>query len=648
MLKEKEKQICGRIEEGRGDTVVVNKKCNSATKKFNNKRIFISLLLLLVVVVIVLPTSSIWNLQYNKNLPLCFKKLLCQKSISLKSTNASDVTTSTRRKLRGKFLHITDIHPDPLYKEGSSIKTACHRFTKKSGANDDDDFASLFTDPMVGCDSSLELMYHTMDWVVDNLKDEIDFVIWTGDNIRHDNDRKNPRTESSIFDLNTQLSDMFYDSFKKVPPTFDPMDMDVKVIPSIGNNDVYPHNMFAIGPTLQTREFYNIWNKYIPQEQQRSFNRFVSFFEEVIPGKLAVLSINTLYLYKANPLVDNCNQKSEPGYQLILWLGYVLQEMRERNIKVWLSGHVPPIEKNFETTCFHKFSAWIYEYRDIIIGGVYGHMNIDHFIPIDGKNSREEIQIYEEELSRLYDMDVDDDTDSSDARIMGAAPVNKVNYMRKIKKLYKDLDKSFHQGDGDDDEYCSKFSIVTIAGSVIPTFNPSFRVWEYNISGLNSEENILNSGKSWESFFDELEIKLQQDLMPDKDEDVVDILKKKKKKKPDKSIPPKMPSSLELGPAYKPQLFSPTGFTQYFADLNTINKNYYKFIDKDGLSKDEAAKKAFNYEIEYTSMDEDFPMDSLLVKDYIKYMHDLLQHKKRWKAYVHRAFISTDYENLDM
>lgn len=31
------------------------------------------------------------------------------------------------RKLRGRFLHITDLHPDPLYRVGGSVSSACHR-----------------------------------------------------------------------------------------------------------------------------------------------------------------------------------------------------------------------------------------------------------------------------------------------------------------------------------------------------------------------------------------------------------------------------------------------------------------------------------------------------------------------------------------
>lgn len=35
------------------------------------------------------------------------------------------------RKLHGRFLHITDIHPDPFYEPGASALSACHRTSLK-------------------------------------------------------------------------------------------------------------------------------------------------------------------------------------------------------------------------------------------------------------------------------------------------------------------------------------------------------------------------------------------------------------------------------------------------------------------------------------------------------------------------------------
>lgn len=576
--------------------------------------------------------------------------------------------------LHGRFLHITDIHPDELYVEGSDIDQACHH-----GKGKGDSKASKFGDAVKGCDTPMTLVNATLEWVRENLKDKIDFVIWTGDNIRHDNDRRNPRTEMHIFEMNALMADAFTDIFHG--KALDPRDYDVHVIPSLGNNDVYPHNLFAPGPTLQTRELWNIWSGFIPQEQLHIFQRGSYFFQEVVPNKLAVLSINTLYLFKANPLVDSCDNKKDPGFKLFQWLGVTLQELRERNMKVWLSGHVPPIPKNYDITCYRKFVMWQYEYRDIIIGGVYGHMNLDHFIPVDAKKAyksyhqsliRQGSEL-DEDLMMLLEQEMDEDEGDDleqqylasgfnvsehdlnvaiaarDARALGGAPANKEAYMDSIREIfYADVKSKKKSG-----LHSDRYAITSIAASVIPTFNPGFRVWEYNISGI--ENGLTLSQKPWNEFFADLEAQLAED----EDFEITGKKKrkgKKSKQKPDISVPEPMPEDAELGPAYAPQTFSPLRFVQYYLDLAAVN---------DG-------SKPLDFEVEYVSDGQPYNMKSLLVDDYLSLARKFgrpLNNKKKtksveldededdvelqnearleelWQTYVKHVFVSSGYHD---
>lgn len=567
--------------------------------------------------------------------------------------NKTNSIGNVKKKLHGRFLHITDIHPDDLYQEGSSINLVCH-YPMSSNDNDDSngdrnnynywDWAPKFGKPMSGCDSPMILMESTIAWIKENLKDKIDFIIWTGDNMRHDNDRNHPRLESAIFDMNQLLTTNFYTQICKDQANYNPRDLDIDLVPSIGNNDVFPHNVFAIGPTLQTREFYKIWHWLIPEEQQKLFDRYGSFMREVIPGRLAVISINTLYMFKANPLADNCMKPSEPGYQLLIWLGYVLEELRQRGMKVWLSGHVPPLEKNFETTCFHKFTLWTHEYRDIIIGGLYGHMNMDHFVPLDGTESR----YY---LDNVYNSGYDPIINVQDADlpflIQGSKPKGKETYMEQIRsniyrKVAKKLSPKRRKRKGKlpktakDLQY--KYSIVNIAGSVIPTFNPSMRVWEYNITGFDHfEMNNFIGYEPWDQFFLRVERIIQEEIGMEIGLDSVN--------KEDKTIPRRMPKDMDLEPAYEPQLFSPTKFIQYYADLDKINAEYYQYIN-DGMCEEEAVQKAFKYEIEYTSEDnEPFKGRSLFVHDYMEIAAELSTDDDLWKPFLHKVFGATDYKD---
>lgn len=78
--------------------------------------------------------------------------------------------------------------------------------------------------------------------------------------------------------------------------------------------------------------------------------------------------------------------------------------------------------------------------------------------------------------------------------------------------------------------------------------------------------------------------------------------------------------------------------------MDSINSEYEKLIDK-GLAEHDAINKAFNYEVEYTSKDEPYPMESLLVKDYLHLAADLARDNGLWKIFKERAFISTGYED---
>lgn len=586
-----------------------------------------------------------------------------------------DVKTGKERKLHGRFLHITDIHPDPYYVEGSSIDAVCHtgKPSKKK------DVAPKFGKAMSGCDSPVILMEETLRWIKENLRDKIDFVIWTGDNIRHDNDRKHPRTEAQIFDMNNIVADKMTELFSAGNEE-DPRDFDVSVIPSLGNNDVFPHNMFALGPTLQTREYYRIWKNFVPQQQQRTFDRSASFLTEVIPGKLAVLSINTLYLFKANPLVDNCNSKKEPGYQLLLWFGYVLEELRSRGMKVWLSGHVPPIAKNFDQSCYDKFTLWTHEYRDIIIGGLYGHMNIDHFIPTDGKKARKSLLKAMEQSTRVQQgedsNEEDEETElnrildhamaAKEVFLMGAKPSNKEAYMNTVRDTYyrkvwnklervdeKNVENEKKKKEKKDKkkkkpitrkELIERYSIVNIGGSVIPTFNPSFRIWEYNITDIVNDSNFaVSEYKPWDEFFESLNKIMEESLLEDEmdsswiNREKMGEKKNKKKKKNDKTMPIEMPDKYELGPAYVPQLFTPTRFVQFYADLEKINQELHNsFVE---------SKDIFRYEVEYTSDEKPYSMDSLTVGSYLDLAGRLYENKPAWEKYVEWSFASSGYKD---
>lgn len=572
---------------------------------------------------------------------------------------------NSKQTIHGRFLHITDFHIDHHYQKGSDIDKVCHGGEGK---------ASKYGDAILGCDSPPILVEETFKWITENLIDKIDFIVYTGDSARHDNDRNYPRTRQHIFNMNKEISDKFV--------TLTSESDGQPLIYPVSNNDIMPHNLMDTGPSLQTRELFEAWRPFIPQVQMHTYLMGAYYFQEVIPNQLAVLSLNTMYWFDSNPMVDDCDNKGDPGYKLFEWLGYVLKEMRARNMKVWLCGHVPPNEKNYDTTCLRKYIAWTHEYRDVIVGGLYGHMNLDHFIPLDSVQAYKSIQkdfkdefkqksvfsVEDEDVHALEDSNLykalDENFSDKFFRVTGGVPNNKVTYLETLREeLYARL-----KGKKKSGEHFERYSIAHVTASIIPTFNPGMRVWEYNITDLEDKLQQVKF-EPWDKFFAGVErmIEVQSNYVDEKDNDEMnwqemdDITierkkkhkKKNRKKKKDHTFPKPMPENLPLGPAYIEQTFTPERYVQYYADLESINKG----------------KKEFDYEIEYSTDDSLYGLKVLTVEEWIKFgrklgepVKDLKNNvnkgkKKKnngkkykklqqiWNAYLKHAFISSDYEH---
>nr|XP_019009111.1 endopolyphosphatase [Kwoniella pini CBS 10737]OCF47892.1 endopolyphosphatase [Kwoniella pini CBS 10737] len=387
-----------------------------------------------------------------------------------------------RRPLTGRFLHITDIHPDPHYKSGATFDSGCHRRNKKKKGqkgkgkvqsdeydnmddedNDEDkheimkdkqkngvDLAGEWGTAVSKCDTPMSLVNITFDWLKKEWRDEIDFIVWTGDNARHDIDRSLPRTTNEIFKLNRMVVSKMIDAFGT----------DIPIVPSIGNNDIWPHNVMAAGPSKLTEEFLHIWGKFIPPDFAHVFERGSYYSVEVIPDTLAVISLNTLFWYDSNTLVDGCGDHSnDPGALEMDWLDVQLSAFRDRGMQVWLTGHVPPHMGYYYDNCYLRYGDLALRYQDTIVGHLFGHMNIDHFFFIDVDEL--------ENTPRLGDIG-----------IFGAADT-----------LKEELKKDFQDMPGPKDLKLKDYVVVNVAASVIPTYLPGLRIFTYNISGLGDEKN---------------------------------------------------------------------------------------------------------------------------------------------------------------
>ncbi|KZV72170.1 hypothetical protein PENSPDRAFT_576601 [Peniophora sp. CONT] len=367
-----------------------------------------------------------------------------QQPFSVPGPSTSNVTLPAGpRKLHGRFLHITDMHPDPYYKTGTSESTACHRKKPRKEKTR----AEPWGTPHGDCDSPFRLTNRTLKWLEKHWADEIDFVVWTGDNARHDNDRRLPRTLKEIYMLNGEVASKMQSIFTK---------RGIPVVPSLGNNDVWREfsRSTHAGPNDIISKFASIWRPFIPFPSYQVFQRGAYYSVEVIPNQVAVIALNTMYFYDSNKAVGGCeySEPHDPGNLQLDWLEVQLQIFRERGMHVRSPGHVPPSVDNYFPECHVRYAELALRYQDTILGHLFGHMNNDHFFFIEALN----LEFPPEDDVRIRAHD----------------------------GLYDDLLDDFGRVRRDKARDEADYAVVNVSPSVVPNpLLPSFRIFSYNITG---------------------------------------------------------------------------------------------------------------------------------------------------------------------
>jgi endopolyphosphatase len=575
----------------------------------------------------------------------------------------SDCDTSA-----GTFQHATnatlpqDLHPDQFYKVHSSTseEDACHRGEGPAGT-----YGAETSD----CDSPIALINATFDWINANLKDEVDFVIWTGDSARHDIDEEIPRSPAQVIGTNRLVATKFAETFSGPSGG----GLNTPVIPTLGNNDILPHNILLPGPNKWLKEYAEIWRPFIPEEQRHSFEFGGWFYVEVIPHKLAVFSLNTLYFFDRNAGVDDCATPSEPGYRQMEWLRIQLQFLRSRGMKAILTGHIPPArtesKKLWDETCWQKYTLWLQQYRDVVTGGVFGHMNIDHFLLQDAKDI--DIGVV---TGLSTGVDVREAMDD-ELTAQGTA-----DYLQELRIGWSNLVRPTSGGVEEEghkkgrkgrkgkkrhsDPWSERYQLTLVGPSIVPNYFPTLRVVEYNISGL---ENAA----VWADAFQTVPTPLLDDEAEERDLELRDISgeidasrrggkkkdhgkkkqpahkkpKDKKPKNPPFVVPDPPAKTSPPGPAYSPQPLTLTGYTQYFANLTHINNDLTEDAEgssssmwdwllkwrkgKHGDKSPKAPKpkpKEFAFEVEYKTQDDKlYKLKDLTVGSFVKLAYTMAQ-----------------------
>ncbi|KAI9495040.1 Metallo-dependent phosphatase-like protein [Zychaea mexicana] len=367
-------------------------------------------------------------------------------------------------KRHGYFLHITDLHIDEEYIAGSTVDSDCHRLPSGS---DSGATAGLLGTPGEKCDAPVELAEKTLDYIAREWRHKIDFVVWTGDNSRHDWDKKyRPRKRKNIYHLNERVTNMMQRAFW--PTARDPRH--IPLVPTLGNNDVYPHNTIG-GPNEDgdlLDYFARLWQTWIPTDQRATFRRGGYFAVNVGP-RLRILSLNTMYFYHKNDAVEDCDAFGTPAYEMIQWFEHELLKARAAHVRVYVMGHVPPTTKHYRQSCLQEYVRVASQFPDVLKGHFFGHLNMDHFLLLDARDENEDFRTSSRKnASAVMDEEEDD--------VHVTRNVNK--YVNWLRDMYEAIDPIDHKRAS---AHRMPVVAVQVAPSVLPVYYPSIRIYRYEI-----------------------------------------------------------------------------------------------------------------------------------------------------------------------
>jgi sphingomyelin phosphodiesterase len=266
----------------------------------------------------------------------------------------------------GNILHLTDVHYDQFYKEGSSATCfiaekvglrCCRDYDipispyRKAGKWGDYD-----------CDTPLDIIEYTLQNSVSQGFD-YDYIFWTGDAASH-----HDLTQS--FDINMKAVDTVTDIIQKYYPN-------TTVIPVIGNHDTWPIDQLLppfYNTTAVTKYLSKKWNMWIPEESMDTFY-YGGYYSMKITDDLLFVVLNCLY-EDDNNILDR--KTPDPGHQNA-WVKSVLKKAYDNKQKVWIIGHIYPGAGESTDTFTNLMINLTRTYPDTITNQFFGHSHKDEF-----------------------------------------------------------------------------------------------------------------------------------------------------------------------------------------------------------------------------------------------------------------------------
>ncbi|KAL1920230.1 uncharacterized protein VTP21DRAFT_1376 [Calcarisporiella thermophila] len=203
-----------------------------------------------------------------------------------------------------------------------------------------------------------------------------------------------------------------------------------------------------------------------------------------------------MYFFKNNGAVRGCSRKRQPGTQQIKWLRKELERARKENVRVYIIGHIAPLQKNYFRSCFYEYGKLALKYGDVIVGQLFGHNNLDHFSLISKDDLRKAKFLGSQEagnttrnyrqksLSQGMEGLSPKEILSAHSTTTSEISASLIDYIDDLFDMYKNIPP--REDDGDEDIVSREYTVINVSPSVVPVFNPTLRVFNYSL-GNGSE-----------------------------------------------------------------------------------------------------------------------------------------------------------------
>ncbi|XP_037583051.1 acid sphingomyelinase-like phosphodiesterase 3b [Dermacentor silvarum] len=273
----------------------------------------------------------------------------------------------------GYFWHVTDFHVDKKYSAGGSRHLSCHHGANDSSVDNTGPYGDFLCDaPVLLAQSAIEAM--------EQVKPEVDFILWTGDNMAHG-------TELTWTDVYSQIHWITTFLRRKMGQNR------TIIVPTLGNHDWVPANAVESTNATPYRGFISGagFNQLLPEEAWGTFERG-GYYSLSLSKNIRLVCLNSVLWYTMN---KGRRPRSSVDQQL-KWLREELNDAQRQGQKVFISGHIGPgffsrslpgeaARISFFDDINDGYQDLIGDYKDVVTGQFFGHQHANVFILLSDK-----------------------------------------------------------------------------------------------------------------------------------------------------------------------------------------------------------------------------------------------------------------------